>query len=214
MSSKIPCTKLIGDRSSFVRTSRPAKLFALFSLLCFFGIADRQSSAQAYSFPGETPVKTTSAPVAINVAIQQSGQISAIHVVGQGNANVDFVNANSGTCTVGVSYPAGQACTVGVSFAPLYPGVRSGAVVLTAQDGTVLGRQFISGVGVGGIGTFVPGMISTVAGHATWLYNGDGEAAVNASIFLPLGSLSIRSATYTSRTRATIVSARSRPRQA
>ncbi len=187
MSSETTCTKLVDKRQYFVRTCWPAKLLALVSLICFFGMTSPKSSAQAYRYPVETPVGTTSSSVAINVAIQQSGKLSAILVVGQGNANVDFESANSGTCSVGISYPAGQTCTVGVTFTPLYPGVRSGAVVLTAQNGTVLGTQFISGVGTGGIGTFIPGMISTVVGHATWLYNGDGEPAINASIFLPFG---------------------------
>jgi hypothetical protein len=189
MSPKISSTHDIGGFASPVRAARFATLIALASLVCFFAVAGRSAAAQAFNFPQQAKVGSTTSPVSINVAIQHSGKLNAIKVLGQGNSGVDFISANSGTCSLGVSYPAGQTCTVGVSFAPLFPGLRSGAVVLLASDGSVLGTQFLSGTGLGALGTFVPGTMSTVAGHATWLYNGDGELATNASLYLPFGIL-------------------------
>ncbi len=184
---ELPTTFSIGTSPTSVTPLRIAKTLILLSLLFALGVACTHAEAQAYSFPGQTPVGSSSAAIAVKVPIKRAGNVSAIRVLGQGNAAVDFTGNGSGSCTVGISYPLGQTCTVGVLFTPLYPGFRSGAVQLLAQDGSVMGTQFVSGVGTGAIGRFVPGEISTVAGHAAWLYNSDGILAINASIFLPYG---------------------------
>ena len=85
----------------------------------------------------------------------------------------------------GTAYFAGQTCTVAVSFQAKYPGLRQGAVVLLASNGSVLGSELMSGTGVGPTAVFVPGMISTVAGNGQWIFRGDGGPATQSPLFLP-----------------------------
>jgi sugar lactone lactonase YvrE len=145
------------------------------------------TSAQLLTFPGQSAVGSVSAPVTISVPIPNGGLLSAIKVLGEGITNGDFLNTGSASCSVGVSYPAGQVCTVNVSFQPSYPGLRSGAVVLVAKDGSYMGIQYLSGIGAGSLAVFIPGQIATVAGHSSWIYSGDGGLATLASIYLPHG---------------------------
>lgn len=97
----------------------------------------------------------------------------------------DFTLVSGGTCSANVSYLAGQQCTVAVQFAPTAAGLRTGAVVLTALDGSKMATATLAGMGVGGLPVLVPGQIDTVAGNGAWIYHGDGVPATQAPIFLP-----------------------------
>ena len=68
-----------------------------------------------------------------------------------------YENTGEGTCATGTSYASGATCTVSVTFQPLYPGLRRGAVVLTDSTNTVLATTYIWGVGNGAIVAFDPG---------------------------------------------------------
>ncbi len=103
-----------------------------------------------------------------------------------GVANLDFVLADTGTCTAGNSMVAGQTCAVKVLFRPRFPGVRQGAVVLSSGSG-MLASARLSGIGQGGLPVLMPGRITTVAGNGQWVYRADNVAATAASIFLPTG---------------------------
>ncbi len=59
-------------------------------------------------------------PVTIKFA--QDSTINSIQVVTQGTPNLDFTQANGGTCSGLIL--AGNSCTVDVQFAPLAPGLR------------------------------------------------------------------------------------------
>ncbi len=105
----------------------------------------------------------------------------------QGIAGVDFSVASGGTCTSNAAYVAGQQCTVNVIFAPQYPGLRRGAVLLKAADGSLLGSTLIAGVATGSLPVLNPGRIDTVAGDGELNYRADGVPATQAPIFLPYG---------------------------
>ena len=141
----------------------------------------------AFSFKGSTQVGTPAAPQAISVPITRAGSIASVKVLAQGSTGYDYQDAGDGTCSVGVSYPIGQSCTVDVVFKPIFPGSRPGAVVLIGQDGSPLGTTFLSGSALGALGAFIPGTINTVAGNENWIYGGDGTPATFSSIFLPFG---------------------------
>ena len=173
------------EHSASPRTARPLMIALLWLAGC--AIWGDSVRAQVLTFPEQSTVGAVSTPVTINVLIQTTGLLSSIKVLSRGNTNIDFQNMGSGSCTVGVSYPAGQTCTVSVGFQPKYPGLRSGAIVLAAKDGSSLGSQFISGMGAGALAIFIPGRIVTFAGHASWIYSGDGGPATAASIYLPHG---------------------------
>ena len=137
-------------------------------------------------FPGSTVVGQKSLPLPVLVTITSTGVSTTPAVLTEGIGGLDFQAAPGGTCASGITYTAGQQCTVNVFFAPLYPGARSGAVVVSS-GGSVLGSTALSATATGSLAVLVPGEINTIAGTTTWIYRGDGVAANTAPIFLPTG---------------------------
>ena len=82
------------------------------------------------------------------------------NVVTQGTPNLDFT-LGSTTCTGTIT--AGNSCTVTVTFAPLAPGLRVGAVQLTNNSGSLLATTMIHGIGQGPAIAFGPGTQATLA---------------------------------------------------
>jgi sugar lactone lactonase YvrE len=105
----------------------------------------------------------------------------------QGISGADFTVAPGGTCAAGASYTSGQQCSIDVVFAPKYPGLRSGAVVLAATNGSLLGSALLSGSATGSMSVLNPGRIDTVAGDGELNFRADGVPAIDAPIFLPYG---------------------------
>jgi len=138
-------------------------------------------------FPGSSDVGQASAPVSVLVTLPTGGTAASAAVITQGSAKADFSLANSGTCSASLSYTAGQQCLVSVVFQPQYPGLRTGAIVVSALDGTVIGTALLAGSATGPLAVLSPGAINTVAGDGDWIYRGDGVAATSAPIFLPTG---------------------------
>lgn len=134
----------------------------------------------------QVAVGATSSPISVPITFTAPGSVNSISVYTGGVANQDFQLFSSGTCTA-VAYTAGQTCTVTVTFTPIYPGQRQGAVVLSDASNSVLGIGFLTETGGGSLGVFTPGVINTVAGNSNWLYRGDGGPATSSSIFLPYG---------------------------
>ena len=85
-------------------------------------------------------------------------------VLTQGASGLDFSRTGTGTCAAGIVYGGSTAsCTVRVSFAPAYPGLRMGVVQLYDVNGNLLGSRMIYGVGQGAQANFLPSMESTVS---------------------------------------------------
>lgn len=146
--------------------------------------------AQAFVFPSSVSVGGTPLTQQVNITIQTAGTLASIQVLTQGSANLDFTSAGIGTCAAG-SYSQGQACSVSVSFAPKYPGLRIGAVVLVATDGHFMAEQSISGIGTGSLSVMAPGEINTLAGDGC-LSDGScptsgSTPATSFALNLPLG---------------------------
>jgi len=152
-------------------------------LLALSGASVRAQAA--FPFEGTTAVGQSSAPLIVTVTMTGSGVATAPQVLMQGIAGLDFSLAPGGTCAANVSYTAGQQCTVNVIFAPKYPGLRNGAVVLVSTAGNLIGSTLLTGEATGSLAVLVPGEMNTVAGNSAWIYAGDGVAATDASIFLP-----------------------------
>jgi hypothetical protein len=83
----------------------------------------------------------------------------ATKVLTQGTASFDFSLASGNTCTGAVSPGT---CTVNVTFTPLAPGLRTGAVELFNNSGALLTITPIYGVGQGPAVAFSPGTQTTV----------------------------------------------------
>ena len=92
-------------------------------------------------------------------------------IVTQGAPNLDFTLSSGGTCTGTVG--AGSTCTLNVTFAPLAPGVRMGAVELFDNSGKLLVTTQVRGIGQGPAIAFGPGVQTTVG---SGLSNPDGVA--------------------------------------
>jgi hypothetical protein len=180
-SSQSPVSKI-----KFAQPRRLRQQFLLAASVAL-GLLAGSASAQTTSFPGTTPVGQSTAAVTVTVNITSTGMASAPVVVTQGASGLGFAQAGGGTCAAGVSYTAGQSCTVNVTFTPVYPGMRMGAVEILNAAGGVLGEALLTGMASGPLAVLAPGRIDTVAGDALWVYNGDGEAATVANIFLPMG---------------------------
>ncbi len=96
----------------------------------------------------------TSTPVTLtlNFTFDTGGTIQAPSVVTQGLAGLDFTDAGTGSCTTnGTSYAynAGDSCTVDVTFTPLNPGQRTGAVELIGPNGSIV-KVYVNGIGLAG----------------------------------------------------------------
>jgi sugar lactone lactonase YvrE len=159
---------------------------------CFLLLSSNcRAVAQAsFAFPSSVSVGGTALPQQVNITIQTAGTLANIQVLTQGSANLDFTPSGVGTCAAG-SYVQGQMCSVSVSFAPKYPGLRVGAVVLVATDGHVMAAQSLSGIGTGSLSVMVPGEINTLAGDGC-LSDGScptsgGTPATSSALNLPLG---------------------------
>jgi hypothetical protein len=108
--------------------------------------------------------QTTPAPcnqtITLNYNVAADTPFGTTNVVTQGAPNLDFTQGGGSTCTGTVS--AGSTCTVNITFAPLAPGLRMGAVQLTDSLGNVLVTTMIHGIGQGPAITFGPGVQTTV----------------------------------------------------
>jgi len=78
--------------------------------------------------------------------INASVDLGTNSVLTEGSTNLDY-SLSSTTCTGNKA--AGASCTVKVSFAPLAPGTRMGAVQLRSSGGGVLVTTLLRGLGVG-----------------------------------------------------------------
>jgi sugar lactone lactonase YvrE len=117
-----------------------------------------------------TPGQTTPAPCSNTLPVTlapSAGTINTIEVDTQGTPpqatpGLDFQAASGGTCAKGAEISAGNTCTVNVTFAPIAPGLRLGAVQLLDNSGNPLGTAQFYGVGEGPAVAFGPGTQTTV----------------------------------------------------
>ena len=100
-----------------------------------------------------------SSTTTLTYVFSQPVGIGAPVVVTQGTAGLDFTTS-SGTCAP-QTYSHGQTCTVDVTFTPLYPGLRMGAVVFSDTSGAVISTTFLQGIGDGSLPTRSPVSSST-----------------------------------------------------
>ena len=149
-------------------------------------MAQNPSTQTTFSTP--IAAGSSSGVVSVPVYIQTAGSDIQILTKTGGRAEpaVQEFLASGLTCPTGSSVSAGQTCQISLTFSPLYPGLRQGAV-LVESGGVVLGSALVSGVGQGSLPVLKPGDISTAAGDGELTFGGDGVKAVNAPIFLPTG---------------------------
>lgn len=171
-------------------TRRAWSSASVLKLVCFGALAflcgSRQAQAALLALP-TTNVGQQSQPLGITINISANGLATVPEALTQGVVGFDYSVAAGGTCAANVSYVAGQQCTINVVFAPKYPGLRMGAVVLKSVEGNLLGSTAFSGIATGSLSVLNPGVIATVAGDGELNYRSDGVPATQAPIFLPYG---------------------------
>ncbi|HEX3659982.1 MAG TPA: Ig-like domain repeat protein [Acidobacteriaceae bacterium] len=100
----------------------------------------------------------------VTFAFNGQGTLGAApKVVTLGATGLDFADAGTGSCnTQGTTqtYNSGDTCTVNVTFKPLGPGLRSGAVMLLGQGGSVIGTAWLQGAGQGPQAFITPATVS------------------------------------------------------
>ena len=168
------------DRSSLERSQSQFYSIALSGIL---------STDNASADLGPVNVASNaSSSVTFNFTTAANLGSAPVRVVTKGATGLDFTDAGTGTCDTNGSsynYMAGSNCTVNITFAPLYPGLRTGAVQLLGPSGTVGATAYLSGIGTAPQPDFPSGNISTFAGSATAGYTGNGSAATNAQLNMP-----------------------------
>jgi hypothetical protein len=132
--------------------------FFLCAVVSLAGLA-RTASAQTVS-PGSTTnfgsqaVHSTSAPQTINFSIGSGTTVGSIAVLTTGVAGKDFARAAGSTCMAG-AYGSTTNCVMNVTFTPLAPGLRLGAVMFYDGSGNVLADTPIYGLGTGPLVDFL-----------------------------------------------------------
>jgi len=140
-----------------------------------------------------TNVGTASTTQTATLTMNNSGTTSAtlgtaIQVLTQGVAGLDYAYVTGGTCAAGTAYTVNTTCTVQFTFTPAAPGVRLGAIELFTASGTApIAVTYLSGTGNGPLVGFAPGTITTVAGNGTAGYTGDNGPATSAELNYPQG---------------------------
>jgi streptogramin lyase len=110
--------------------------------------------------PSNTPPSGCSVTGSMHFNVTAGGTLGAPKVLTLGAPNQDFTLAGN-TCSGNVA--TGSSCTVKVTFAPKFPGVRAGAVQITDGSGNVLARRLVHGVGAGPQINLDNGILTTLA---------------------------------------------------
>jgi len=109
---------------------------------------------------GQTTPAPCSNTLAFTYNVATTTTFGATQVVTQGATGLDFKLSSGNTCTGTIL--AGNSCTVNVTFAPLAPGVRVGAIQLFDHSGNLYTNTQISGIGMGPAIAFGPGIQTPV----------------------------------------------------
>lgn len=93
---------------------------------------------------GQTTPAPCTSTIPVTFIMASTSTIGSVKVVTQGASGLDFQLGSGNTCTGTIS--AGNSCTVNVTFTPIAPGLRLGAVKLLDDSGNLLATQQIYGI--------------------------------------------------------------------
>ncbi len=108
--------------------------------------------------------------------------ITGVSILTTGFPNLDFQaqadDISTTLCTPQI-YPTATTCTVDVTFAPLYPGARAGAIEILAGTGNVLAETGIYGIGTAPAIAFSPANQSTLTGGPGFKFGQPASVAID-----------------------------------
>jgi sugar lactone lactonase YvrE len=172
--------------SSIRQLARWISLLATLLVAC----ASASLAQPVVQFGATVAVGQQSTSLPVTVTMVAIGTPTDPQAVTEGIAGQDFSLATGGTCSLDAPVTmVGQQCTANVVFAPKFPGLRQGAVLVKTASGTLLGSALVSGIGTGPLAVLDPGVINTVVGDSEWFFAGDGGAANESPIHEPAGVL-------------------------
>ena len=141
-------------------------LLAVLLLIVAMAWGAPAAQAQAVDFgsvnvcpSGETTPAPCSKTLTLTFNIPAGTTIGSISYLTLGNQNLDFkakANDTSTTLCSAKTYSSATTCTVDVTFAPVAPGQRKGAVQIVDGSGNILANAYIDGTGVGPAIAFIP----------------------------------------------------------
>jgi hypothetical protein len=141
---------------------------------------------------GSLPVGTASASYTLSFVFDAAGTIGSPAVVTQGAGAADFAIIGGlgagGTClqmAISHTFNPGDSCTVKLSFTPLAPGARQGAVQLVnnATPAAGIATAYLVGTGLGPLAGFDSGKVSTVQTAASLSYPSSIAVAEDGDLF-------------------------------
>jgi len=129
---------------------------------------------------GQTTPAPCSATLTETFNFTTNTTIGSIQVVTQGATGLDFQLGSGSTCTGTIS--AGNSCTVNVTFAPIAPGLRMGAVELFDNSAipNLLATKLVYGIGQGAAAAFSP-LTTFVESTGPYPLSGPTGVAVDAA---------------------------------
>lgn len=157
------------------------------------GLALLLFATNAYAQFGSQPVGATTGNQGVTVTASVAGTVTSVEILTLGSPSGDFAAGTGTSNCASATLALGATCTESITFTPVKPGLRLGAVVLVGtpsggSGSSVLGTAYLSGTGVGGLGVLVDGNLLPVAGQLG-LYTsvGDNQPATQAELYLPSG---------------------------
>lgn len=145
-----------------------------------------QPGSSAVNF-GSVAVGSSGSTISLpfTIAASSSTTVTGIRILTMGATGKDFTDAGSSTCTA-TTYASSTDCVVNVKFAPLFAGLRRGAVEFV-NGSTVLSTTYIYGTGTGPQVAFSPGIISSPVGGGTSTAAGYSGSASGVQLAAPGG---------------------------
>ncbi len=133
---------------------------------------------------GQTTPAPCSETFTLSFNISAGTTIASVRILTAGVPNLDFQAEASDTSTTlctPQTYPSATTCTVDVTFAPLYPGARTGAVQILDVSGNILAETNIYGIGIAPAIAFSPANQSSLTGGPGFNFGEPASVAIDGA---------------------------------
>jgi sugar lactone lactonase YvrE len=134
---------------------------------------------------GTINVGQSSSPQNLYLKIEHAATITSISIPQSEGAAQEYILGTITGCPVQIGLLANTVCTVPVTFAPAYPGLRGVPIIVTTSLGIF--SFSLTGIGSSPQVAISSGIINTVAGNGSGIFSGDGGAATAAGMLTPSG---------------------------